>query len=143
MADAGHAHRIRRISADGGVSTVAGGARGFTDGAGAGAAFSTPSGLALGADGTLYLADTGNHAIRRITPSGQVSTLAGDGIPGYTDGPAHQARFNGPIGIAVAPDGRIVIADTYNDRIRVIDAGGIGHDTRRIGASGRRRWRRG
>ena len=124
VADAGHAHRIRRISADGGVSTVAGGASGFTDGDGAGAAFSTPSGLALGADGTLYLADTGNHAIRRITPSGQVSTLAGDGIPGYTDGPAHQARFNGPIGIAVAPDGRIVIADTYNDRIRVIDAGG-------------------
>ena len=124
VADAGHAHRIRRISADGGVSTVAGGTNGFTDGDGAGAAFSTPSGLALGADGTLYLADTGNHAIRRITPSGQVSTLAGDGIPGYADGPAHQARFNGPIGIAVAPDGRIVIADTYNDRIRVIDAAG-------------------
>ena len=123
VADSGHAHRIRRISADGTVSTVAGGTSGFTDGAGAGAAFSTPSGLALGADGTLYLADTGNHAIRRI-PAGQVSTLAGDGIPGYTDGAAHQARFNGPIGIAVAPDGRIVIADTYNDRIRVIDAGG-------------------
>lgn len=111
VADAGHAHRIRRISTDGSVSTVAGG-------------FSTPSGLALGADGTLYLADTGNHAIRRISPAGQVSTLAGDGLPGYVDGPAHQARFNGPIGIAVAPDGRIVITDTYNDCIRVIDASG-------------------
>jgi sugar lactone lactonase YvrE len=124
VADAGHAHRIRRLSPDGSVSTVAGGARGFADGAGTGAAFSTPSGLALAPDGTLYLADTGNHAIRRITPDGRVSTLAGDGTPGYADGPAHQARFNGPIGIAVAPDGRIVIADTYNDRVRVIDAGG-------------------
>jgi sugar lactone lactonase YvrE len=124
VADAGHAHRIRRIAADGGVSTIAGGASGFTDGTGAGAAFSTPSGLALEADGTLYVADTGNHAIRRITAGGQVSTLAGDGIPGYMDGPAPQARFNGPIGIALAPDGRIVIADTYNDRIRVIDAKG-------------------
>jgi sugar lactone lactonase YvrE len=124
VADAGHAHRIRRISPDGSVSTIAGGAIGFIDGAGTGAAFSTPSGLALGDDGTLYLADTGNHAIRRITTTGQVSTLAGDGIPGYADGPAHQARFNGPIGIASAPDGRIVVADTYNDRIRVIDAAG-------------------
>ena len=125
VADAGHAHLIRRVSPDGRVSTVAGGARGFSDGVGPAAAFSTPSGLALAPDGTLYVADTGNHAIRRITPDGSVSTLAGDGTPGYADGPAHQARFNGPIGIAVAPDGRILVADTYNDRIRVIDADGI------------------
>lgn len=124
VADAGNAHRIRRISADGVVTTPAGGARGFADGAGPRASFSTPSGLALGHDGTLYLADTGNHAIRRITPDGQVSTLAGDGTPGYADGPAQQARFNGPIGIAVASDGRIIVADTYNDLIRVIDVDG-------------------
>jgi sugar lactone lactonase YvrE len=111
VADAGHSDRIRRITPDGHVSTVAGG-------------FSTPSGLALAPDGTLYVADTGNHAIRRITPDGSVTALAGDGTPGYADGPAHQARFNGPIGIAVAPDGRIFVADTYNDRIRVIDANG-------------------
>jgi sugar lactone lactonase YvrE len=125
VADAGHAHRIQRISPDGNVSTVAGGATGFTDGFGSGAAFSTPSGLALGADGTLYVTDTGNHAIRRIALTGQVSTLAGNGTAGYVDGAADQARFNGPIGIAVAPDSRIVVADTYNDRIRVIDAGGV------------------
>jgi sugar lactone lactonase YvrE len=124
VADAGHAHLIRRMSPDGHVSTLAGSARGFTDGVGSRAAFSTPSGLALAADGTLYLADTGNHVIRRITADGRVSTIAGDGTPGYVDGPAHQARFNGPIGIAVAPDGRIVVADTYNDRIRVIDPSG-------------------
>jgi sugar lactone lactonase YvrE len=100
VADAGHSDRIRRITPDGHVSTVASG-------------FRTPSGLALVPDGTLYVADTGNHAIRRITPDGLVTTLAGDGTPGYADGPAHQARFNGPIGLAVAPDGRIFVSDTY------------------------------
>jgi NHL repeat len=134
VADAGTAHRIRRISPDGRVTTVAGGARGFADGAGTDAAFSTPSGLALATDGTLYVADTGNHAIRRVTPDGRVSTLAGDGTPGYADGPAHQARFNGPIGIAVASDGRIIVADTYNDRIRVIDGDGT---VRTLAGSGR------
>jgi sugar lactone lactonase YvrE len=104
---------------------VAGGTRGFHDGVGSTAAFSTPSGLALSPDGALYVADTGNHAIRRMTPDGSVSTVAGDGVPGYADGPAHQARFNGPIGIAVAPDGRIFVSDTYNDRIRVIGVDGI------------------
>ena len=105
------ADRLRRISPDGRVSTLASG-------------FSTPSGVALAADGTLYVADTGNHAIRRVTSDGVMSTLAGDGTPGFADGPAGQARFNGPIGVAVAPDGRILVADTYNDRIRAIDAGG-------------------
>jgi sugar lactone lactonase YvrE len=124
VADAGQAHRIRRVSPDGHVSTLAGGVRGFADGAGDRAQFSTPSGLALAADGTVYVADTGNHAIRRITPDGVVTTVAGDGTPGFADGPADQARFNGPIGVAVAPDGRIVVADTYNDRIRAIDARG-------------------
>src|SRR5687767_618192 len=124
VADAGHADRIRRISPDGRVSTLAGGAPGFADGAGALAAFSTPSGLALAADGSVYVADTGNHAIRRVAPDGRVSTLAGDGTPGFADGPGEQARFNGPIGVAVAPDGRVLVADTYNDRIRAIDASG-------------------
>ena len=124
VADAADANLIRRISPDGQVSTLAGGTRGFADGVGSRAAFSTPSGLALAADGTLYVADTGNHAIRSITPDGQVSTIAGDGTPGYVDGPGRQARFNGPIGVVVAPDGRVIVADTYNDRIRVIDVSG-------------------
>jgi sugar lactone lactonase YvrE len=71
------------------------------------------------------VADTGRHAIRLIGPDGAVSTLAGDGAPGYADGPAAQARFNGPIGVAVAADGRVVVADTYNDRIRVIETNGM------------------
>lgn len=102
------------------VSTLAGGEYGFADGAGAEAKFGTLSGLAIDARGTLYVADTGNNAIRRITPDGRVTTIAGDGIAGYQDGPGPQARFNAPIGLAIDTSGRLIVADTYNDRIRAI-----------------------
>src|SRR5689334_19732901 len=111
MADAGRANAVDRISPDGHVTTLATG-------------FSTPSGLAVGADGTVFVADTGSHRIISIDRAGTVLPLAGDGTQGDADGPGRQARFNGPIGIAVAPDGRVVVADTYNDRIRVIEADG-------------------
>ena len=120
VADAGEAQRIRRIAADGAVTTIAGGARGYQDGPVAQARFDTPSGVAIDAWGTLYLADTANHAIRRISPDGMVSTIAGDGTAGYRDGPGRDARFNGPIGVAVDASGRVIVADTYNDRIRAI-----------------------
>lgn len=102
------------------VSTLAGGEYGFADGVGAEAKFGTLSALAIDAQGTLYVADTGNNAIRRITPDGRVTTIAGDGVAGYQDGPGPQARFNAPIGIAVDTSGRLIVADTYNDRIRAI-----------------------
>lgn len=102
------------------VSTLAGGEYGFADGAGAAAKFGTLSGLAIDAQGTLYVADTGNNAIRRITPDGRVTTIAGDGVAGYQDGPGPQARFNAPIGIAIDTSGRLIVADTYNDRLRAI-----------------------
>ncbi|HTV03714.1 MAG TPA: hypothetical protein VMF13_24385 [Luteitalea sp.] len=124
VADAGDSHRIRRIATDGQVSTIAGGGRGFADGQGAEARFSTPSGLAVDATGVVYVADTGNHAIRRIATDGQVTTLAGDGVAGERDGPAATARFNGPVGVAVDPSGHVIVADTYNDRIRSIDPDG-------------------
>ena len=120
IADAGDSQRIRRISPQGMVSTVAGGARGFADGASGFARFDTPSGVAIAANGDLYVADTGNHAVRRITVDGVVSTVAGNGTPGYADGFGADARFNGPIGIAVDAVGRVIVADTYNDRIRAI-----------------------
>lgn len=120
VADAGGSNRIRRIGADGVVSTLAGGSEGFADGIGAAAAFNTPSGLARDAAGNLYVADTGNHAIRKITPQGQVTTLAGTGSAGYRDGDAAQAQFDAPIGVAVDAAGKVYVADTYNDRIRVI-----------------------
>lgn len=120
LADAGAGDRIRVIRPDGGVQTLAGGRRGFADGLGAAARFDTPSGIALDAAGNLYIADTGNHAIRKMTPDGRVTTLAGTGRPGWRDGPGAQAQFDGPVGIAVDAAGRVLVADTYNDRIRAI-----------------------
>jgi sugar lactone lactonase YvrE len=120
VADGGDSNRIRRIAPDGMVSTFAGGREGFADGMGSNAAFNTPSALAFDRKGNLYVADTGNHAIRRIAPDGNVTTIAGDGTPGYADAIGTAARFNGPVGIAVDHTGMLYVADTYNDRIRRI-----------------------
>ena len=124
VADGGDNNLIWRIDPDGLARVIAGGPEAFFDGAARSAAFNTPSGLALDAAGNLLVADTGNHAIRRVTPGGEVSTVAGNGEPGNTDGRGREARFNGPIGVAVAPGGRIVVADTYNDCIRLIASDG-------------------
>jgi sugar lactone lactonase YvrE len=125
VADAGTSQRIRRIAPDGTVSTVAGGVEGFADGASGDARFNGPSGLAVAADGTIYVADTANHAIRRIRPDGYVSTLAGGHGFGHRDGSGADALFNGPIGVALDSTGRVIVADAYNDRIRAITADGI------------------
>jgi len=116
--------RIRRISPDGRVATLAGAGHGFADAIGSAARFSTPSAIALDRDGTLYVADTGNNCIRRVTPDGRVSTFAGDRVAGDRDGGTTDARFNGPIGVTVDAAGRVIVADTYNDRIRAIDRDG-------------------
>ena len=124
VADGGDGNRILRISLDGKVTVLAGGREGFADGTGASAAFNTPSALALDRKGNLYVADTGNNAIRRVAPDGIVTTIAGGGAAGYADGKGAQARFNGPVGITVDRKGVIYVADTYNDRIRRIAADG-------------------
>ena len=124
VSDAGESNRIRKITPEGVVTTFAGGNEGFSDGAGSAASFNTPSGLAIDANGNLYVADTANNRIRKITPTGEVSTIAGDGTAAYSDGPAAQARFNGPIGVAVDTRGNVFVADTYNDRIRMISPDG-------------------
>lgn len=124
VADAGNQNRIRRVSATGVVSDLAGGSEGFADGSGPAAQLHTPSGMALDPQGNLIVADTGNHAIRKITPQGVVSTIAGNGSPGYADGAGKLAQFNGPIGVAVDKAGTIYVADTYNDRIRRIGTDG-------------------
>jgi sugar lactone lactonase YvrE len=125
VADAGDRPRILRISPDGDVLVVAGSTRGFTDGDGRAAQFDSPSGLAIDRDGVLYVADTGNHAIRRVSPDGRVTTLAGDGVAGDADGTGSHARFNGPVGVAIDAQGRVIVADTYNDRIRSITRDGV------------------
>ena len=116
--------RVRALFPNGTVVDVAGGTPGFRDGPGSAAQFEAISGLALAPDGTVFVADTGNNAIRRIGSDGQVSTVAGDGVPGYQDGAGSQARFNGPTGVAVDSSGRLIVADTYNDRIRRIEPDG-------------------
>ncbi|NDB74355.1 MAG: hypothetical protein EB141_01685 [Verrucomicrobia bacterium] len=120
-------HAIRRIGTNGVVTTLAGlpGTPGSTDGSNANARFDSPTGLALGPDGTLYVSDTGNHTIRRITLAGVVTTLAGSaGKADYADGPAATARFNQPLGLAIAPDGTVFVADSGNHLIRVIATNG-------------------
>ena len=125
VADGVFSHRIRRIAADGTVSTLAGGDAGMADGDGTTARFNTPSGIALDTQGTLYVADTANNRIRRVTPLGDVTSLAGQSDAGMRDGPVHDALFNGPLGVAVDTSGRIYVADSYNDRIRLITAGQV------------------
>ncbi|MBM3271182.1 MAG: hypothetical protein FJZ01_26415 [Candidatus Sericytochromatia bacterium] len=114
-------HRVRRISPSGLVSTVAGdGTAGFVNGQGADARLSYPWAMAVASSGEVYVTDTGNHAIRRVSPTGLVSTLAGDGTSGYVDGPGAAARFATPKGLAVDAAGIVYVADTENQRIRKI-----------------------
>lgn len=121
VADAG-AHTVLRIDpATGAVTVVAGkpNESGFADGAAATARFNAPVGVAVGADGTIFVADTYNDRIRTIDKDGAVRTLAGGDAPGFADSPAgSSARFDTPGGIAVTPDGTLVVADTNNHRIR-------------------------
>jgi len=125
VADAGN-HKIHKITPSGLVSTLAGsGVAGDTDGQGTSAQFNQPTGVAVDSSGNVYVADAGNHKIRKITPSGLVSTLAGSGVGGYTDGQGTAAQFYWPHGIAVDSGGTIYVADTYNYKIRKITPSGL------------------
>ncbi|HLK61275.1 MAG TPA: hypothetical protein VKU00_32295 [Chthonomonadaceae bacterium] len=97
---------------------------GDADGIGYVARFDRPTGLALDTQGNLYVADTGNNRIRKVTPDGQVTTFAGS-EEGLTDGSALQARFHAPCGVCVAPDGAVYVADTGNHCVRRIQNGEV------------------
>ncbi|RSK43156.1 NHL repeat-containing protein [Hymenobacter rigui] len=132
-------HTIRRITPAGMVTTFAGtaGAQGSADGVGAAARFNSPVGLALDAQGVLYVTDAENQTIRKITPAGVVTTLAGRvGTKGNADGPGEQARFHYPHGIAVTASGIIYVTDTDNHTIRRITA--IGEVTTVAGTAGKK-----
>ncbi|MFQ3583386.1 MAG: hypothetical protein SNJ85_00425 [Cyanobacteriota bacterium] len=110
IADQGN-HRIRVLSPAGQLTTLSGRAAGYVDGPLAQARFQFPSGLAFDATGILWVADRGNHRIRRLNPRGEVSTLAGQGEPGWQDGPAEGAQFEQPSTLALLPDGSVVVAE--------------------------------
>jgi sugar lactone lactonase YvrE len=121
VADSGN-NLIRKIVPGGTVSTLAGSGKvGSANGAPAEASFNHPTGLAVDSNGTLYVSDEENQLIRKITPEGEVSTLAGsEGVAGNRDGPATIALFNLPAGIAVDSHGTLYVADMGNHLIRVI-----------------------
>jgi sugar lactone lactonase YvrE len=103
------------------VSTIAGsGTAGFADGPAASARFARPTSVAVDAAGVVYVADMDNHRIRRIAVDGSVTTLAGTGQIGSTDGPGASARFNAPRGVAVDRVGNVYVADSDNSAIRKI-----------------------
>jgi sugar lactone lactonase YvrE len=119
VADFGN-NRIRKVDPDGQVTTLAGGAEGFADGSGTQARFSGPNAVVLGPDGDLYVADAGNARIRRVTPRGAVTTVAGDGTRGVLDGPGGTARFVYPTGLAFGPDGALYVVDRWAHMVRVV-----------------------
>jgi sugar lactone lactonase YvrE len=117
---------IREITSAGVVSTFAGiaGSSGFADGATGGAQFNSPLGIAVAPNGTIYVADSGNHCIRKIS-GGNVSTFAGSpGIWGSADGSGTNAQFNGPVGLAFDSSTNLFVADANNDTIRKITPDG-------------------
>jgi sugar lactone lactonase YvrE len=120
---------IRQITPAGVVTTLAGSAiapPGALNGTGSTARFNGPEGVAVDAAGNVYVADSGNHLIRKITPGGVVTTPAGfPGVPGSADGLAGTARFNTPLGIAVDGNGDLFVADGLNSTIRAVTPAGV------------------
>ncbi|MCL2723525.1 MAG: NHL repeat-containing protein [Polyangiaceae bacterium] len=123
-------HDIRKITTDGQVTLLAGsGAYGpVIDGTGTDAALANPYGIAFDADGNLLVADTNNYVVRKVTPDGKVTTIAGQreaytnkGVMGDTDGPGDTAAFGSPVGIAVDSNGVIYVTDSFFGKIRKIE----------------------
>jgi hypothetical protein len=118
-------HRIRLVTPGGVVTTLAGSTAGFLDGTGTGAQFNNPYAVAVLPNGNIVVADASNHRIRLITmPGGVVTTLAGSGGTGSTDATGTSASFNLPAGVAVLPNGDVIVADNNNHRIRRITVPG-------------------
>lgn len=119
-------NRIRKITPAGVVTTVAGdGTKGFVDGNSASSEFNNPYGVAVDGSGNIYVADTYNYAIRKITPAGIVSTIAGTGSAGFADGSGTAAKFSLPIRLTLDAQGNLFVADAQNQRIRKVTVSGV------------------
>jgi hypothetical protein len=121
-------HTIRKITSAGVVRTLAGSAghTGSNDGRGSEARFYWPVGVAVDRAGDVFVADNGNHIIRKVTSAGVVTTLAGSaGQPGSADGIGSSARFHNPIGVAVNSTGDILVTDLGNHAIRKVTSAGV------------------
>jgi sugar lactone lactonase YvrE len=139
-------NRVRRIEANGDIVTVAGnGTEGFggDGGPATDAELDFPSGLAVDGGGNIYIADTNNHRVRKVTPTGMITTVAGSGPTGYLaggfsgdGGPATAARLARPFGLALDPAGHLYIADGFNNRIRRVTPEGIVTTVAGSGATG-------
>src|SRR5581483_3756165 len=124
VADNGN-NLIRKIRPDGTVSTLAGnGSAGKADGNSTQASFNSPFGIAIDGSGNIYIADSGNNEIRKMTPSGAVSTFAGNGTKGAKDAMGLAATFNTPSGVAIDAAGNVYVADENNNLIRKITSAG-------------------
>jgi sugar lactone lactonase YvrE len=124
VADTGN-NRIMKVTPTGSVTLLAGGTGGYLDAAGPAAQFVQPAGLAVDATGSVYVADTGNRRIRKIAPSGAVTTVAGTGAAGALDGPAAGATFQAPTGLALDANGVLYVADRGANKIRLITPSGV------------------
>ncbi len=119
-------HVVRVIRPGGAVLTVAGnGEEGYVDDVSDSARFNSPEGLAVDMARNIFVSDYGNNRIRRIAPGGATTTLAGTGEEGSADGPASEATFHNPCGLAMAPDGRILVAERGSGHVRVIKDGQV------------------
>ena len=125
-----YSHCIRKINSSGIISTIAGNyTPGYTGDGGAATAAQlfAPYGVAIDRSGNVYIADKGNNVIRKVNTSGIISTIAGNGIAGYSGdgGAATAAELNTPTGVAVDRSGNVYIADYYNSRIRKVNSSGV------------------
>jgi len=118
-------HRIRKIE-QGNVTTFAGsGIAGYADGMKGQAMFNQPYGIAVDEDGNVFVADYSNHCIRKVTQQGDVSTMAGNGKPGYADAEGNQALFNYPMRLALDAGGNLFVTDYCNHKIRKVTQQGV------------------